>query len=166
MSEDQINPLAVTAEDKNRFFRVDRVFLKDLSFECPKAADILTVKGAQKNSLTITIEKKFRGDDRWEIILHVNFHSKVDDTSESVFIVEVQQGGIFFIRGWDTVEDGNYLLRRCVDTIFPFVREIIWSVVGRTGAPGLLLGPVEFSKVYDNLLQQELAKNSLADPSD
>jgi pimeloyl-ACP methyl ester carboxylesterase len=86
--------------EPRRIFSMQRVYLRDVSFESPRAPDIFS--GDWKPSLNLGINSRSRniGEDLFEIVLMVTVEAKQDD--QVAFLVELQQAGIF-------VEEANRL---------------------------------------------------------
>jgi len=78
----------------------------------------------------------------------------VNNGDEVAFIVEVQQAGIFLIKGLDAAAMSHTLGAFCPNILFPYARETIDSLVVRGSFPALMLAPVNFDALY----AQELAR--------
>ncbi|MAF83991.1 MAG: protein-export chaperone SecB [Chromatiales bacterium] len=139
-------------------FRLQKVYLKDLSFESPDALSALLDSQQPALKIHVAIEHEFKNDDLWEVVLHVNIHAQDPDKTLTYFMVEVQQAGLFLVTGYGGKERLELLRNQCPETLFPFLRETIWTIVSRAGAPGFLIGPVEFAEIYDLVIAKKRAK--------
>jgi preprotein translocase subunit SecB len=72
----------------------------------------------------------------------------VNNGDEVAFIVEVQQAGIFLIKGLDQGAMSHTLGAFCPNILFPYARETIDSLVVRGSFPALMLAPVNFDALY------------------
>ncbi|HPE73737.1 MAG TPA: protein-export chaperone SecB, partial [Candidatus Competibacter sp.] len=76
----------------------------------------------------------------------------------TAYLVEVQQGGLFALRGFDDGQMGHMLHAYCPNLLFPFAREELASLIGKGGFPALLLNPINFDNLYLQRLQQQQAQ--------
>jgi preprotein translocase subunit SecB len=81
----------------------------------------------------------------------------VKNQSETAFLVEVQQCGIFTLNGFSDQEMGHMLGSYCPNILFPYAREAISDLVNKGGFPPLLLAPVNFDALYAQHLAQQKA---------
>ena len=78
----------------------------------------------------------------YEVALHVRITSIQDD--EVVFVVELQQPGIFEIAGAAPEELPILLEVRCPDNLIAFAGQAVCHLVVKGGFPQLLIDPVNF----------------------
>jgi preprotein translocase subunit SecB len=88
----------------------------------------------------------------YEVLLTVTVTAKIND--KIMFLVEVQQAGIFRIRNVSDEEIGPVLGIGCPNILFPYLREVVSDVVTRAGFPAVILSPVNFEAIY----QQKIAE--------
>ena len=98
-----------------------------------------------------TRQKQLDGD-FYEVVLTVSVTVKNKD--DVAFIVEVQQAGIFLIKGLDASSMSHTLGAFCPNILFPYAREALDSLVVRGSFPALMLSPVNFDALY----AQEIAR--------
>ena len=82
----------------------------------------------------------------------------VKNGEETAFIAEVQQAGIFLIKGLDAASMSHTLGAFCPNLLFPYAREALDSLVVRGSFPALMLAPVNFDALY----AQELSRMQAA----
>lgn len=139
------NGAAATAG--NRQFMLRQLYVKDISFESPNTPGIFTAGQLDPDvKLNLNSAHKAVGDDSYEVVLHLNVHATSGD--KSLFLVEVQQAGLFQLSGFSPEESRAILGVHCPATLFPYAREVISSLVGRGGFPTLLLQPINFEALY------------------
>ena len=97
------------------------------------------------------------------MVLTVTITAKVEE--ETAFLVEVQQAGIFFIKGFADEE-----LRRIVGTaapniLFPYARECIDTLCVKGGFPPVMLAPINFDAMYQQALAQAQAAPEGGEPT-
>lgn len=131
-----------------------KIFLKDVSFESPVSPEVFTrgqVKPAIEMQLLLhhkRLEKNFH-----EVVLQITATSKAEQ--ETMFLVEVQQAGIFEIRCDDEAKLEMVKEIACANILLPFARETIADLVAKGGFPQLLLNPVNFEALYQQNKQKQ-----------
>ena len=122
-------------------------YIKDLSFENPRAPASISAGGAQPHGdVSIQVKSRNLGDDKYEILLEFNIESKID--GDIAFIIELVYGGVFTIRGFDDNTMQIAILVECPRILYPFARRIIADSVRDGGFPPLMLGPIDFLGMY------------------
>lgn len=129
-------------------FSVQRVYLKDLSFESPRSPEVFKAQWQPKIQLDINTRTAAIGDDNYEVVLTVTLHAREQDETTTSMIVEVQQAGIFQIKGLEEAELKQTLATHCPNLLFPYVRETVDSMVVRGSFPPMNLSPVNFEALY------------------
>lgn len=134
-------------------FNLQRIYTKDLSFESPSSPAIFRKQWQPKVSVDLnTKSSAIDAEGNFEVVLSVTITAKIEE--ETAFLIEVQQAGIFLIKGFEG-ED----LRRIVSTaapnvLFPYARETIDSACVKGGFPPIMLAPVNFDMLYQQVLEQ------------
>jgi len=140
--------------DGDRSFLLQHLYVKDFSFESPNSPDIFaTDRMDPETELNIRNSHRQIGENTHEVVLHIGVHAKRDATS--IFLVELDQAGVFVVRGYSADETRMLLGTFCPTTLFPYAREAISSVVGRGGFPPLLLQPINFDALYSQAGKQQ-----------
>ena len=133
-------------------FLLHQMYIKDLSFESPNSPDVFKqVDAEMETKLNIKNSHRELGDNRFEVILHLSVHAKRGD--QTVFLIEIDQAGIFEMRGFHKEELGQIIGTHCPATLFPYVRETISSTATRGGFPPLVLQPINFEAMYAQSIQ-------------
>jgi preprotein translocase subunit SecB len=127
--------------------RILAQFIRDLSFENPRAPESLR-GGAAQPQIDLGVEMNARGreDGFYEVDLKLSAAAKRDDGA--VFVVELMYGGVFQITGVGPEDMEPVLLIECPRYLFPFARRIIADVTSDGGYPPFLLDPIDFAGVY------------------
>lgn len=126
--------------------RLERLYLKDASFESPSSPAIFTTSWEPQVELEINNRSQKVGESHYEVVLSVTATAKQQD--KTAFIVEVQQAAIFAISGLADDVVHRVMGTVCPNTLFPYVREAVDSLVVRGGFPALHLAPVNFDAAY------------------
>lgn len=151
MTEQANNGAAV--ENEGPQFSLQRIYVKDLSFEAPKSPEIFRQEWAPSVALDLNTKQKQLEGDFHEVVLTLSVTVKTGE--EIAFIAEVQQAGIFLIKGLDAASMSHTLGAFCPNILFPYARETLDSLVIRGSFPALMLSPVNFDALYAQEMQRQ-----------
>ena len=127
--------------------RILAQFIRDLSFENPRAPDSLRGGAAQPQiDLGVEMNARSREDGFFEVDLKLSAKANRDDGP--IFVVELLYGGLFQIGGVAAEDMEPVLLIECPRYLFPFARRVIADVTSEGGFPPFLLDPIDFAGVY------------------
>ena len=131
-------------------FEIQKIYVKDLSFETPNSPKIFTEKWNPKTDVHIQTENNKLDEKIFEVCIVVTVTASQDETT--AFLVEVKQAGIFFIENFPDDQHKQLLGSYCPNILFPFAREVIAELITKGGFPQLLLNPVNFDALYQQHL--------------
>jgi preprotein translocase subunit SecB len=134
-------------------FALERIYIRDLSFESPRAPDVFREPWQPQLQLDINSRTNGLTDERFEVILTVTVHARTA-AGQTIMIVEVQQGGVFRIRGLPEDRLRRVLATNCPGILFPYIRETIDTLVVKGGLPPLMLAPVNFDAMFEEALKR------------
>ena len=137
-------------EEQTSQFSLQRIYVKDLSFEAPKSPEIFREDWSPAVELDLNTRQRALEGDFFEVVLTLT----VKTGEEVAFIAEVQQAGIFLIQGLDAASQNHALGAFCPSILFPYARETLDSLVVRGSFPALMLAPVNFDALYAQELQR------------
>ncbi len=134
-------------------FSLQRIYLKDVSFESPRSPG--GFRGQWKPKVNLELNSRFGQIEGslFEVVLSVTA-TTLDESDEVIYLVEVQQAGIFSVSGLDGAQLDKTLGSFCPNLLFPYAREVIDSIVVRGSFPPLMLAPVNFDAIYEQSLAQ------------
>jgi preprotein translocase subunit SecB len=136
---------------------LQKIYLKDASLEIPLAPHIYTRTWQPQLDVQVTTGLQALGADQHQVMLSVTVTAKLEN--DVAFLAEVQQAGIFQVRGeLDAALRQRVLGSECPNILFPFARESISELVQRGGFPQMLLQPIDFAALYDEHLKREGGK--------
>jgi preprotein translocase subunit SecB len=127
--------------------RVMAQFIRDLSFENPRAPDSLHSTQAQP-AIDLGVEMSARGrpDGLFEVDLKLMATAARDN--EAVFHLELVYGGLFAINGVAEADIEPVLLVEAPRYLFPYARRIVSDLTTEGGFPPFLLEPLDFASIY------------------
>lgn len=154
MTQDTINQQEGTQQQ----FGIQRIYVKDLSFEAPHTPQIFQKEWQPDLNLDIQFDNTVLESDMYEVVLKLTV--TVMNKKEIAFVVEVKQAGIFVISGMPKDQLGALLNAYCPNILFPYAREVISSQVAAASFPQLLLSPINFDALYLQQLEQQKAQET------
>jgi len=132
-------------------------YVKDLSFENPKAAQTLQhlsqSQAQPRMEVNINVGANRLGEEAYEVELKINVASKIEE-DETAFAVELVYAGLFGIRNVAENMLAPFLLVQAPHILFPFARRIIADTVRDGGFSPLMLEPIDFAKLYQQQRNQ------------
>ena len=135
-------------------------FIKDMSFE-----NILSQKGlvGEVNpniQVQVNLDAKKRTtENQFEVVVRLKIDSKSNDTSDQLFLLELEYAGIFQLYNVQEAQLHPLLLIECPRMLFPFLRRIVSDITRDGGFPSLNLENIDFFKLYKNGLSKKEASN-------
>jgi preprotein translocase subunit SecB len=149
------------ASAEQRQFAIQRIYTKDISFETPNSPTVFTQEWKPEISIQLNTATQSLGNDHFELTLTVTVTAKQGDNT--AFLAEVQQAGIFLVRGIPETELPPLFGVYCPNILFPYAREAVSDLVTRGSFPQLVLAPVNFEALYAQQLQQRQQQQAAAD---
>lgn len=142
-------------------FSIQRIYVRDVSFESPKTPAIFLKEWKPAVNLELNTRQNMIEEGVYEVVLTVSATAKIDD--DTAFIAEVQQAGIFMIKGLDAENTSHMLGSFCPNLLFPYARETLDSLVIKGSFPALMLSPINFDALYaqelERMQQENVTKN-------
>ncbi len=136
---------------------LERLYLKDASFESPRSPAVFSEPWQPEFQLDINTRTDHLAEERFEVVLSATLRAKADG-GRVAYIVEVQQAGVFQVSGLEPESRQRVLGTLCPGTLFPYVRETVDSLVVKGGFPAVHLAPVNFEALYAEALRKQSAE--------
>jgi len=137
-------------------FSIQRIFVKDISFECPNSPTIFKKEWAPEVSMDIDTKSQQLDEGVFEVVLTLTTTAKIGE--DVAFLCEVQQAGIFSVGQIEGPQMAHCLNAFCPNILFPYAREAVSSLVTRGTFPQLNLAPVNFDALFQNAMMQQKAE--------
>lgn len=138
---------AETGEPAGSGFRVLAQFIRDLSFENPRAPESLRMEGKPEIDLGVEMNARGRTDGLYEVDMHLTVKAGLPESV--LFQIELVYGGLFQIMGVPEDQMETLLLVEAPRYLFPFARQIIASCTSDGGFyPPFLIEPLDFAAIY------------------
>ncbi|TXI01257.1 MAG: protein-export chaperone SecB [Pseudorhodobacter sp.] len=131
-------------------------FVRDMSFENMVAQKGITGTDVQPDiQVAVSLDaRKRQADHQFEIVTKYKVTSKNKANGDTLFLLEVDYGGVFHVEGVPDEQLHPFLLIECPRMLFPFVRRIISDVTRDGGFPPLNIDTVDFLALYRQEMQR------------
>ncbi len=140
-------------------FNIQKVYLKDLSFEAPSSPEAFNQNWAPEANMEMNTSYEKLDDVHYEVVLKMTITAK--NQNETAFLIEIKQAGIFAFQNIPADQMDPLLMAYCPNTLFPYARDVIASTVFRGSFPELNLSPVNFDALYWQSKQQQATSQTV-----
>ena len=151
---DEQNTLAADAQQAQ--FAIQRIYIKDVSFEAPNSPAIFRKEWTPEVKLDLDTRSEKLDDSTFEVVLSLTVTATIGQ--ETAFLCEVQQAGIFSVPNLTDPQMAHMLAAFCPNILFPYAREAVSRLVNRGTFPQLNLAPVNFDALFAQYMQQRQAE--------
>jgi preprotein translocase subunit SecB len=155
MSDETTNGAAAPAE-AGPAFTVEKIYVKDVSFEVPGAPAIYAENVQPELQLNLNQRVQRLGENAYEVVLAVTLTCKAAD--KTAYVAEVQQAGVFGLVGLEPQAVDALLGTQCPNILFPYIRQLLSDLIQAGGFPPFFLQPINFDGLYAETLRQRAAQ--------
>ena len=139
--------MAENQTENGKRLSIAKIYLKDMSFESPLSPDVFKPDSwSPQTNLNLRSGHHQVEGDLHEVTLTITVDAK--DGDKTIFLVEVQQAGLFEIAGYTDEEHGAIVGSFCPSVLFSYARESIASLIQKGGFPEFILQPINFDALY------------------
>ncbi len=152
---DQTAPQAAGADAAPQAqFTVEKIYVKDVSFEAPNAPQIFSEQGQPQLNMNLNQKVARLNNQVFEVVLGVTLTCTLAE--KTVYLAEVEQAGIFGLAGFDDRTLDMMLGTYCPNVLFPYVRQSISDLITAGGFPPFYLQPINFEGLYAEGLRRRV----------
>ena len=138
----------MSEQEQEASFSLQRIYVKDLSFESPKSPEtFLSLDKKPVITLELNVGNQSIGEDNFEVTLGLTVTAK-NESEEIVYLIELQQSGVFQLKGMSEEGLEKTLGSFCPNVLFPYARETLDSIVTKGSFPPLMLSPINFDGIF------------------
>ncbi|AJC50244.1 protein-export chaperone SecB [Coxiella endosymbiont of Amblyomma americanum] len=137
----------VNQSKHNPEFTIQRLYVKDSSFESPHSPQVFFEVWRPELNLDLTTKANDLGNNNHEVVLVVKATVKME--ARTIFIAEIFQAGIFVVKNFPEDQIRPVLESLCPNILYPYAREAITDMVVRGGFPHLYLAPINFDSLLE-----------------
>ena len=141
------------SETAQPVFSIEKLYVKDLSIDVPNAPQIFLERETPQINVQLRTESNGIDEGIFEVALTVTVTAQLPE-EKTVFLVEVNQAGIFQIRNVPQEDLEPIMMIGCANILFPYAREAVSDAVARAGFQPVVLAPVNFEAMYAQNRQQ------------
>lgn len=154
MSDEALNGVTapVDAEAQGPAFTVEKIYVKDVSFEVPGAPAVFNESAQPQLQMNLTQSVQRLGDAAYEVVLGVTLTCNAND--KPMYLAEVKQAGVFGLAGFDDATLDGMLGTHCPGVLYPYARQLISDLIQSGGFPPFFLQPINFDALYAEGLRQ------------
>jgi preprotein translocase subunit SecB len=125
---------------------INAQYIKDLSFENPRAPQSLIQQGSQPSvDINVDVKAQNLGPEVFEVILTINVTARVED--QPVFLVELAYGTVVTVKNAPPEMLAPLILVETPRIVFPFARAVIANATRDGGFPPLMINPIDFAEL-------------------
>ena len=137
-------------------------FIRDLSFENAAVQNAVAAQGQPDIQVQVALDARKRTtENQYDVIMKMKVESKTkEDEPKSIFLIELEYGGVFSIENIAEQQLHPFLMIECPRMLFPFVRRIISDVTRDGGYPPLNLDQIDFVALYRQQLAARQAEQA------
>lgn len=134
-------------------------YLKDLSFENPRAPAVYQSNSTPKIDVNVDVQGRGINQNQYEVELSVAARANREN-GDAMFVVEASYAGVFEIVNVPADQLEMAMMVECPRLLFPFLRQIVADATRNGNFPPLMLEPIDFMGIYIANLQRRDSANA------
>ena len=157
---DQNNDLQAGGQGEAPIFRLQKMYVKDLSFENPNAPQVFTAtQNEPKVEINLGLKNtRIEGDSLYEVTLSLSAKVTHGQEGKTLFLVEIEHCAVFTIKNIPEQHIPAVLSVDCPTMMLPYTRQIVSQLTVDGGFVPFLIEPVNFLALYQNQQRQAVAQ--------
>ena len=144
-------------------FALQRIYLKDASFESPRSPLVFQSQWQPKINFDIKTKSDKVQDGVYEVVLVLTVEAELEE--QPALVVEVQQAGVFTAKDFGDEQLAQLLATVCPNILFPYAREAVDNLVVKGSFPALMLSPIKFDALYAQQRQAQAEQAASTEPT-
>ena len=137
-------------------------YIRDLSFESPKAPGILRNQTkAPAINIGVNVTANPVEDSQTDFDVRLTLNAKAGEGEAMLFHAELEYGGVFRLQNFKDEHRVPVLFIECPRLLFPFARQIIADVPRNAGFPPLMIDPIDFAQLFQQRMAEERARQQV-----
>ena len=154
MSED--TPTGAVPAQAGATFTVEKIYVKDVSFEAPGAPQVFNEAGQPELQMNLNQKVQRLSDTAFEVILGVTLTCNI--AGKTAYLAEVQQAGVFTLAGFEDAGIDAMLGTQCPNLLYPYAAASVSHLIQSGGFPPFFMQPINFEGLYAENLRQRAAQ--------
>lgn len=144
-------------------FALQRIYLKDASFESPRSPLVFQSQWQPQINFDIKTKSEKVQDGVYEVVLVLTVEAQLEE--QPAFVVEIQQAGVFTAKDFGEEQLKQLLATVCPNILFPYAREAVDNLVVKGSFPALMLSPINFDALYAQQKQAQAEQAASTAPA-
>lgn len=160
MSDENLNgAVAETqAQPQGASFTVEKLYVKDLSFEAPNAPQVFNEQGQPDLQMKLSQKVTRLAEAAFEVSLGITVTCTLN--GKTAYLAEVEQAGVFGLAGFEEQVLDAMLGTQCPNILYPYATAAIGQLITQGGFPPFPMQPINFEALYAETLRQRVAQMS------
>ena len=123
-----------------------RTYVKDLSFESPRAPNVFRKQGQPEIQVKVDVNHRNVDGPVYEVSVELNIEARTG--ADVDFMIEVEHAGLFEVQGAEGRDLEGILNVFCPTTIYPYARQVVDGALVQGSFPPLLMAPINFEALW------------------
>ena len=149
------------AQPQAASFTVEKLYVKDLSFEAPNAPQVFNEQGQPDLQMKLAQEVTRLNEMAFEVSLTITVTCTLN--GKTAYLAEVKQAGVFGLAGFDEQVLDAMLGTQCPNILYPYATAAIGQLITSGGFPPFPMQPINFDALYGESLRQRAAQMTQGD---
>ena len=154
MADEATNGAAGADASVGAQFNVQKLYLKNVSFESPGAPAVFQEQASPNLQINLNQKVAALDESTYEVVLSITLTCTVND--KTAYLAEVDQAGVFGLVGFDANSLDMMLGTHCPNVLFPYARHALGELISQGGFPPFLLQPLNFEGIYAENLRRRM----------
>ena len=157
MSDETLNGAAAPADaQQGPTFTVEKLYVKDVSFEAPNAPQVFNEQGQPDLQMKLNQKVQRLAENAFEVSLGITLTCTLN--GKTAYLAEVEQAGVFGLAGFDEQILDAMLGTQCPNILYPYATAAIGQLIVNGGFPPFPMQPINFDALYGESLRQRAAQ--------
>ena len=154
MSDETLNGAAPAADalPQGPDFTVEKLYVKDLSFEAPNAPQVFNEQGQPDLQMKLNQKVQRLADTAFEVSLGITLTCTIN--GKTAYLAEVEQCGVFGLGGMEDHILDAMLGIQCPNILYPYASAAVGQLITSGGFPPFPMQPINFDALYGETLRQ------------
>ncbi|MGH8110041.1 MAG: protein-export chaperone SecB [Arenimonas sp.] len=137
---------ATTDQAGQAEFTVQKIYVKDVSFEAPNTPGVFNDAGQPALNMNLNQKVARLEEGVFEVVLGITLTCTIGE--KNVYLAEIEQAGVFGLAGFDERNLDMMLGTYCPNVLFPYARQAVSDLISAGGFPPFYLQPINFEALY------------------
>ena len=137
-------------------FTVEKIYVKDVSFEAPGAPGVFNEAGAPELQMNLNQKVQRLSETAFEVVLGITLTCNI--AGKTAYLAEVQQAGVFTLAGFEDAGIDAMLGTQCPNLLYPYAAANVAQLIQNGGFPAFFMQPINFEGLYQENLRQRAAQ--------